>query len=74
MVFSDCLPGTQREAPHSKIILFHVLGKCMRTSASLKCEKSFNKDLEFPSYHPFIPKSLERRTVAMKLQGNWAIL
>lgn len=46
----------------------------MRMSASVKYEKILNNDAQFPSYHPFIPKPLEHRAVAMELWGNWAIL
>lgn len=67
MVFLNCLPGIQIEAPHSKIILFHVMYMRMRMSASLKYEKILNNDAQFPSYHPFIPKPLEHRVVAMEL-------
>lgn len=73
MVVSDCLPVTQREAPHSKIILFHVLDSYIRTSASLRCEKSFNNDAQF-LYHPFILKPLKHRAVAMKVGDHIALL
>lgn len=44
----------------------------MYMSASLQCEKSFTNNAPL-LYHPFIPKPLRCRAVAMKLQWNWAV-
>lgn len=66
MVFSDCLPGTQRKAPSQQNNFISRTG-CVHED---ECIPTVWEQF---LYHPFIPKLLRCRAVAVKPQWKWAV-